>query len=116
MDTFPVNYVPYFLLSDILRAIASTDDPGELSAGILLRLARVFFLTIVDLKDGKIVEVKFLEHNGDRSSECKCCSTSLDHIVRSKGRPSPRSGANIMIVLFQVGIRVETGPSRVLLI
>ncbi len=100
--------------ADVLRVVASTDDPGGLNARISFRFARAPFLTIVDLKDGKVIKAESLENK--MAMGLRGVGVGVGQWLISSGAKvvlAPRLGPNIMMVLSQAGIRVETVPPGV---
>ena len=99
---------------DVLRAAASTDDPAGLDARISFRFARAPFLTVVDLRDGKPVDVKSVQNV--MASGAHGVGIAVGQWLISSGVRvvlAPRLGPNIAMVLSQAGVRVETVPPGV---
>ena len=99
---------------DVLRAAASTDDGAGLNARISFRFARAPFLTVVDLKGGKPMNVQSIQNAmamGPRGVGMAVGQWLVSSGVRVV--LAPRLGPNIMMVLSQAGVRVETVPPGV---
>ena len=96
---------------DILRVATSTDDSGGLNARISFRFARAPFITVVDLKNGKPVNVQAVQNT--MAMGARGVGIAVGQWLISSGVRvvlAPRVGPNIMMVLSQAGVRVETVP------
>lgn len=100
--------------SGVLRVAASTDDGNGLNARISFRFARSPFLTVVDLKDGQVIESRSIQNL--LAGGAGGVGVIVGQWLVSSGVKlvlAPHLGPNIMAVLSQAGIRVEMAPPGV---
>ncbi len=98
----------------VLRVVATTSDGRGLDSLIAPRFARAPFITVVDISNGKVVNVKSLQ-NPYAITPQGAGIAFTQWIISSGARAviTPNVGPNAAMVLQQAGVAIYTVPPGV---